>query len=392
MLGWPILLGIVIAAVIVLAYITLGGLSSAIYNEVLQFFVILAALIPIALIGLHDVGGWNGLQNRFKDTDVGEAGLHALRGTGIGDVVNPIGVSWIGIVFGLGFVLAFGYWTTNFAEVQRALSAKDMSAAERTPLIGAIPKLFLPFVMILPGMIALVVIPKLGTTDDLQFNNAIPLLMNKYLPNGMLGIALTGLMASFMAGVAANVSAFNTVVTTDLVEPYFKPGQPDEWYVRFGRIATVGGIAISIFTALIASTYDNLMNYLQALFSIFNAPLFATFIIGMFWKRMTPAAGLWGLIAGTVAAAATFIFYKTKVIHFGSDLAESMVGASLAFIVDAIVSVLVTLGTTPKPVSELQGLVYGMANTDESVATSHTPLILGAFVLVGALVLTIVFW
>ena len=171
---------------------------------------------------------------------------------------------------------------------------KDLSAAQRTPLIGAIPKLFLPFIMILPGMIALVVIPKLGTTDELQYNNAIPLLMNQYLPNGMLGIALTGLMASFMAGVAANVSAFNTVVTTDLVEPYFKPGQPDEWYVRFGRIATIGGIAISIFTALIASTYDNLMNYLQALFSIFNAPLFATFIIGMFWKRMTSAAAILG--------------------------------------------------------------------------------------------------
>jgi SSS family solute:Na+ symporter len=392
LLGWPIIVGIIVAAVIVATYITLGGLSSAIYNEVLQFFVILAALIPIAIVGLHDVGGWNGLQNRFKDTNVGEAGLHALKGTGIGDVVNPIGVSWVGIVFGLGFVLAFGYWTTNFAEVQRALSAKDLSAAQRTPLIGAIPKLFLPFIMILPGMIALVVIPKLGTTDQLQYNNAIPLLMNKYLPNGMLGIALTGLMASFMAGVAANVSAFNTVVTTDLVEPYFKPNMPDEWYVNFGRIATVGGIGISIFTALIASTYDNLMNYLQALFSIFNAPLFATFIIGMFWKRMTPAAGLWGLIAGTVAAAGTFVLYKAKVIHFGSDLAESMVGASLAFVVDAIVSVLVTLRTTPKPVSELQGLVYGMANTDESVAKSHAPAILGGGVLVGALILTVVFW
>ena len=371
LLGWPIIVGIIVAAVIVAAYITLGGLSSAIYNEVLQFFVILAALIPIAIIGLHDVGGWGGLQDKFKETKVGEAGLHALQGTGVGDVVNPIGVSWIGIVFGLGFVLAFGYWTTNFAEVQRALSAKDLSAAQRTPLIGAIPKLFLPFVMILPGMIALVVIPKLGTTDDLQFNNSIPLLMNKYLPNGMLGIALTGLMASFMAGVAANVSAFNTVVTTDLVEPYFKPDMPDEWYVNFGRYATIGGIAISIFTALIASSYDNLMNYLQALFSIFNAPLFATFIIGMFWKRMTPAAGLWGLIAGTVAAAATFILYKAKVIHFGSDLAESMVGASLAFVVDAVVSVAVTLRTTPKPVSELQGLVYGMANTDDSIVASR---------------------
>jgi solute:Na+ symporter, SSS family len=391
LLGWPIIVGIVVAAVIVAVYITLGGLSSAIYNEVLQFFVILAALIPIAFVGLHDVGGWSGLQDKFKGTKVGEAGLHALQGTGPGSVDNPIGVSWIGIVFGLGFVLAFSYWTTNFAEVQRALSAKDLSAAERTPLIGAIPKLFLPFIMILPGMIALVVIPKLGTTDDLQFNNAVPLLMNRYLPNGMLGIAITGLMASFMAGVAANVSAFNTVVTTDLVEPYFKRNQPDEWYVRFGRIATIGGITISIFTALIASSYSNLMNYLQALFSIFNAPLFATFILGMFWRRMTPAAGLWGLVAGTATALGTFILYKAGAISFGSDLAESMWGAGLAFVVNLIVSVLVTLRTRPKPVSELQGLVYGMANTDETVA-SGLPTIMGGAILVGAVILTIIFW
>jgi solute:Na+ symporter, SSS family len=390
LLGWPIIVGIVVAAVIVAVYITLGGLSSAIYNEVLQFFVILAALIPIAVVGLHDVGGWNGLQDKIKGSNIGEAGLHAFQGTGVGGVDNPIGVSWIGIVFGLGFVLSFSYWTTNFAEVQRALSAKNLDAAERTPLIGAIPKLFLPFIMILPGLIALVVIPKLGTTDELQFNNSVPLLMNQYLPNGMLGIALTGLMASFMAGVAANVSAFNTVVTTDLVEPYFKPGQSDEWYVRFGRIATIGGIAISILTALIASSYTNLMNYLQALFSIFNAPLFATFIIGMFWKRMTPAAGLWGLVAGTATAAITFILYKAGAISFGSDLAESMWGAGLAFVVDAIVTVAVTLRTKPKPVEELQGLVYGMANTEG--AQSRTPQILGGAVLVGATVLTIVFW
>ncbi|WP_028061081.1 sodium:solute symporter family protein [Candidatus Solirubrobacter pratensis] len=396
LLGWPIIAGIIVAAVIVAVYITLGGLSSAIYNEVLQFFVILAALIPIAIVGLHDVGGWTGLQDKFKGTKVGEAGLHALHGTGVGSVDNPIGVSWIGIVFGLGFVLAFGYWTTNFAEVQRALSAKNLSAAERTPLIGAVPKLFLPFVMILPGAIALVVIPHLGTGENLQYNNSIPLLINKYLPNGMLGIALTGLMASFMAGVAANVSAFNTVVTTDLVEPYFKPGQSDHWYVSFGRVATIGGIAISILTALIASSYSNLMNYLQALFSIFNAPLFATFIIGMFWKRMTPAAGLWGLVAGTFTAAATFVLYKTGVISFGSDLAESMWGAGLAFVVDAIVTVLVTLRTQPKPVEELQGLVYGMANVDESIEVSHrwweSPKLLGSSVLVGAAILTIVFW
>jgi SSS family solute:Na+ symporter len=395
LLGWPIIVGIIVAAVIVAAYISLGGLSSAIYNEVLQFFVILAALIPITIIGLVDVGGWGGLKDKIGGSKIGEAGLHALQGTNPGDVTNPIGSTWIGLVFGLGFVLAFGYWTTNFAEVQRALSAKDLSAAQRTPLIGAIPKLFLPFVMIVPGMIALVVIPKLGSSDpNLQFNNAIPLLMNKYLPNGMLGIALTGLMASFMAGVAANVSAFNTVVTTDLVQPYIKQDMPDDWYVSFGRYATIGGIGVSIFTALIASTYDNLMNYLQALFSIFNAPLFATFIIGMFWKRMTPAAGFWGLIAGTITAAGLFIGYKAGWIGFGSDLDESMWGAGMAFVVDAIVTVAVSLGTTPKPVSELQGLVYGMANTDEAPTRPlkwwESPKLLGFSTLAGAAILTIV--
>ena len=395
MLGWPIIVGIVVAAFIVAAYISLGGLSSAIYNEVLQFFVIVAALLPLTIVGLVDVGGWNGLKEKIGGSPIGEAGLHALEGTNPGDVTNPIGATWIGIVFGLGFVLAFGYWTTNFAEVQRALSAKDFSAAQRTPLIGAIPKLFLPFILILPGMIALVVIPGLGGDDaNKQYNNAIPLLVDHYLPNGMLGIALTGLMASFMAGVAANVSAFNTVVTTDIVEPYLKRDQPDEWYVRFGRIATIVGIFVSIGTALIASTYDNLMNYLQALFSIFNAPLFATFIIGMFWKRMTPAAGLWGLIAGTITAAGLFIGYKAGWISFGSDLDESMWGAGAAFVVDAIVTVIVTLVTTPKPVSELQGLVYGMANVSAPPVDHwwQSPKLMGFSVLAGAAILTILLW
>jgi SSS family solute:Na+ symporter len=230
----------------------------------------------------------------------------------------------------------------------------------------------------------------------MEYNNAIPLLMNEYLPNGMLGIALTGLMASFMAGVAANVSAFNTVVTTDLVEPYLKPNMPDAWYVNFGRVATIGGIAISILTALIASTYDNLMNYLQALFSIFNAPLFATFIIGMFWKRMTPAAGLWGLIAGTLTAALLFVAHKTNVIEFGTDLDQSMWGAGSAFVVDAIVTVVVTYMTKPKPVEELHGLVYGMANITAADQRRHawweSPKLLGGGVLAGATILTILFW
>jgi solute:Na+ symporter, SSS family len=311
-------------------------------------------------------------------------------------VTNPIGASWIGIVFGLGFVLSFGYWTTNFAEVQRALSARNLSAAQRTPLIGAFPKLVIPFIMVIPGMVALVVIKGLGGSEEiLQYNNAIPLLMNKYLPNGMLGVALTGLMASFMAGVAANVSAFNTVVTTDIVEPYLVRDRPDDYYVRMGRFVTIGGILVSISTALIASTYSNLMNYIQALFSIFNAPLFATFIIGMFWKRMTPAAGVWGLIAGTLAAGITFIGYKAGWFYFSTDLNESMVGASLAFVVDAIVSVVVSLMTQPKPVEELQGLVYGMANVDEDARPLRwweSPKLLGATTLTGAAVLTLIFW
>jgi SSS family solute:Na+ symporter len=396
LLGWPILLGIVVAAAIVTAYITLGGLSSAIYNEVLQFFVIVAALLPLTIVGLHAIGGWNGLTDKVKQTKVGEAGLHVLQGTAPGHVTNPIGANWIGIVFGLGFVLSFGYWTTNFAEVQRALSARNLSAAQRTPLIGAFPKLVIPFIMVIPGMVALIVIKGLGGSQEiLQYNNAIPLLMNKYLPNGMLGLALTGLMASFMAGVAANVSAFNTVITTDLVEPYLIRDRPDAFYVRTGRIVTIAGIVVSISTALIASTYSNLMNYIQALFSIFNAPLFATFIIGMFWKRMTSAAALWGLVAGTAAALITFVGYKAGWFSFSTDLNESMVGAGLAFVIDAIVTIAVTLATEPKPVAELQGLVYGMANVDEEATKPRwweSPKLLGATTLTGAAILTIVFW
>jgi SSS family solute:Na+ symporter len=275
-----------------------------------------------------------------------------------------------------------------------------MSAARRTPIIAAYPKIFIPALTIIPGLIALVEFPKLGAeSGDYQYNNAVPLLMNEYLPNGMLGIAITGLMASFMAGVAANVSAFNTVITTDLVEPYIKKGRSDDYYVRFGRIATLAGIAVSISTALIASTYENLMNYLQALFSIFNAPLFATFIIGMFWKRMTAAAGIAGLVAGTVAAAFVFVtsesgvdsfgFEEPLLFTFGSSLAASFWGAVVAFVADAVVSVGVSLVTRPKAASDLQGLVYGSAVDAYDVADRErvwwrNPLPLG----IGALALS----
>jgi solute:Na+ symporter, SSS family len=366
MLGWPIFLGIVVAAAIVLVYITLGGLSSAIYNEVLQFFVILAALVPLVIVCLHSVGGWDGLQSKVEATKTGGALLHSWQGTSVGNVTNPLEASWIPIVLGLGFVLSFGYWTTNFAEVQRALSSKSLNAAQRTPLIGAFPKIFIPAITVIPGLVALVTIKGLGGSDpNLEYNNAIPLLINEFLPNGMLGLALAGLLAAFMAGVAANVSAFNTVVTYDLWEPYVKPEQPDQYYVRFGRIATVSGILVGILTALIASGYNNIMDYIQLLFSFFNAPLFATFIIGMFWKRMTPAAGVWGLVAGTLGATVAYYGNKWGIVSLGSAQAAAFWGAVAAFVADAIVSVIVTLVTTPKPVEELQGLVYGMANVPE---------------------------
>jgi SSS family solute:Na+ symporter len=372
MLGWPIIVGIVVAAAVVLVYITLGGLSSAIYNEVLQFFVILAALIPLTIVGLHKVGGWGGLEDKVNAKSKADL-FHTWTGTGIGHVDNPLGASWIPIVFGLGFVLSFGYWTTNFAEVQRALSAKSLSAARRTPLIGAFPKAFIPAVTIIPGLIALAIIPDLGGKDaNLAYNNAIPLLMNQFLPNGMLGVALAGLLAAFMAGVAANVSAFNTVVTYDLWEPYVRSGRDDDYYLRFGRIATVVGIVIGIGTAVIASGYNNIMDYIQLLFSFFNAPLFATFIIGMFWRRMTPWAGLWGLVAGTVAATAAHFLHTGGVINLGSDQAAAFWGAIAAFVSDALVTVIVSMVTQPKPIEELQGLVYGMANESDALSEEES--------------------
>jgi SSS family solute:Na+ symporter len=372
MLGWPILLGIVVAAAIVLVYITLGGLSSAIYNEVLQFFVIVVAVVPVTIIGLKALGGWHGLSETISKGKLGSGATHSWHGLSISDTTNPIGANWIAIVFGLGFVQSFGYWTTNFAEVQRALSASSLSAARRTPLIGAFPKLLAPAITIIPGMIAVASVKGLGGSDpDLQYNNAIPLLMGQYFPNGMLGLAVAGLLAAFMAGVAANVSAFNTVVTYDLLEPYIRPGRADEEYVRYGRVATVAGIVISIATALIASGYTNIMNYIQVLFSVFNVPLFATFFIGMFWKRMTPWAGFWGMVAGSVGALGTYVLYKAGVLAFGSDLAEAFWGAIVAFCLDAAVSVGVTFVTEPKPVEELDGLVYGRAAKEERLSEAE---------------------
>jgi SSS family solute:Na+ symporter len=297
------------------------------------------------------VGGISGLVGQIRQSDLGEPGLHAWEGLGIGGD-NPLGANWIATVFGLGFVLSFGYWTTNFAEVQRALSANKMSAARRTPLIAAYPTIFIPALVVIPGLVALVTIPNFGSESSpaTTYNNAIPALIAEYLPSGMLGIAVTGLIAAFMAGVAANVSAFNTVVTYDLYQDYIRRDADPAHYIRFGRIATVVGIGISILTAFIAKGYDNIMNYVQLLFSYFNAPLFATFIIGMFWKRATPWGGFAGLAAGTFGAFMTHQLYSRGTIEIASPLAADFWGAIVAFVVDAVVTVVVSLATQPKPV------------------------------------------
>ncbi|HEY1623765.1 MAG TPA: sodium:solute symporter family protein [Streptosporangiaceae bacterium] len=390
MLGWPQWLSIVVAGAFVLFYITLGGLESAIYNEVLQFFVIVVALIPVVLLSLKKVGGWSAMKAKIDASVLGNPGLHAWRNTGFGSH-NPMDASWLSIVLGLGFVLSFGYWTTNFAEIQRALSAKNMSAARRTPVIAAYPKVFLPLITVLPGMLALVLVPGLGTS--FQYNDAIPLLIRDVLPNGVLGLALTGLLASFMAGMAANVSSFNTVMTTDIWEPFVRPGRSDEYYVRWGRVWTVVGVLAGIGTAFLASTFSNLMNYMQTLFGFFNAPVFATFLIGLMWRKMSGKGAFWGLLCGVLGAVLVYVLSLRHVIDLGSSLNVSFIVAAIGFAVDIVVSVLVSLVTRPIDASRLPGLIWGTNPDPGSAALSRagrqSTIVLGIGVMLIAAILYI---
>ncbi|MEJ7636236.1 sodium:solute symporter family protein [Aeromicrobium sp.] len=375
LLGWPTWVSLIVAAAVVLSYTALGGLSAAIYNEVLQFFVIVAALLPLTIVALHKVGGWEGIKERVQP---GQEQLSSWPGTDLTGIENPI-LSVIGLVFGLGFVLSFGYWTTNFVEVQRAMASESISAAKRAPIIGAFPKMFIPFIVIIPGIIAAIIIPELAklkageAAGDVKYNDAILLLMRDLLPNGMLGIAIAGLLASFMAGMAANISAFNTVFSYDLWQQYVKKDEEDSYYTGVGRVATVAATVIAIGTAGIASNYSNLMDYLQTLFGFFNAPLFATFILGMFWKRMTATAGWTGLVSGTLAAVLVAFLSEDS---FGSasvgvlpidGQGASFVAAGAAFVVDIIVSVIVTMFTRPKDEADLEGLVYSLTPKESLV-------------------------
>ena len=385
LLGWPLWLALVVAAVIVLSYITLGGLSAAIYNEVLQFFVIVASLLPLTLIGLHRVGGYQGLVDKITaaaesapasaNVPPADWQLSSWPGQALTGFDSPFW-SVVGIVFGLGFVLSFGYWTTNFVEVQRAMASNSISAARKTPIIGAFPKMFVPFITILPGMIAAVLVVEIADLKNggspaggasgqgVAYNDALLLLMRDLLPNGLLGLAITGLLAAFMAGMAANISAFNTVFSYDLWQRYIRPNHQDDYYLRVGRLATVGATVIAIFTALIAQNFSNVMDYLQTLFGFFNAPLFATFILGMFWKRMTPTAGWVGLSAGTLSAVLVAFLSQDAFgsVSLGvlplSGQGAAFAAASTAFVVDIVLSIGVSMVTAPKPATELVGLVY----------------------------------
>lgn len=369
LLGWPLALSILVAGAFVLAYIIIGGLTSAIYNEVLQFFVIVAALVPLTVLGLVRVGGFEGLIDKVTASE-GAQFLSAWAGTGFGEQ-NPLGANWLTITLGLGFAVSFGYWTTNFAEVQRSLSAKNLSAARRTPLIAAFPKMFIPLIVVMPGLIALVIAPSIGGPGSAyEYNEAIPLLMQKLLPNGVLGLAVTGLMASFMAGMAANISSFNTVFTNDIWQAYIRPRMPDGHYLTVGRVVTAAGVFIGMGTAFIAASFSNIMNYMQTLFSFFNVPLFATFILALFWKRMTAKAGFWGLLIGTLAPVSFYASYSAGLVPIATDQAANMISSIIAFAVNVAVSVPISLATRPKTEAELDGLVYTRAAVKDKGATA----------------------
>jgi solute:Na+ symporter, SSS family len=398
LLGWSFTASVLASAAIVLAYVTLGGLTSAIYNEVLQFFLIVFGFAPLVFLGLRSVGGWDGLTAKLNAAAVTN-GLpsgsytHAWRGLTHAST-NPIGVEWFGLVMGLGFVLSFGYWCTDFLVVQRAMAADSMTAARRTPLIAAFPKMIFPFLVILPGMIALALtvghtggdamIPAKVAANGaplvdaagrtvLDFDLATPMMLVKLFPSGMLGLGLTALLASFMSGMAGNVTAFNTVWTYDLYQSHIRPGQSDEHYLRMGRIATVGGILLSVAAAYVAGSFNNIMDLLQLVFAFVNAPLFATFALGMFWKRTTGHGAFTGLVAGTIGAALhhglTLPAGATAGVkggYFGllhtypSELAQTFWTAIVAWSSCFVVSIIVSLVTQPRKEDELVGLVYSL--------------------------------
>jgi len=434
--SWIFDVAILISAVVVLVYTFLGGLSSAIYNEVLQFFLIVAGFLPLSYLGLKNVGGWSGLK-----ATLGASYTHSWSGMGHANT-NRLGVEWFGLVMGLGFVLSFGYWCTDFLVVQRAMAAKSMSAARRTPLIGAFPKMLFPFLVILPGLIAIAlptqpavppnasvaasvqppgqgIIPlKVDATSgkpmldnngktQLDYDLAVPSMLLHYFPPGMLGLGLTALLASFMSGMAGNVTAFNTVWTYDIYQSYIRPGATDQHYLWMGRASTVFGIAFSIAAAYMANRFNNIMDMLQLVFAFVNAPLFATFLLGMFWKRTTGHGAFTGLLAGTVAAAIHHGLTLPAgavtgikggwlaVTHiYPSEMAQNFWTAIYAWSTCFVVTIVVSLMTRAPEESKLVGLVYSLTPRpeEEPLAWYAKPASLAVMVIAGTVLLNIIFW
>ena len=414
LLKWDYNVSLIASSIVVLAYVLKGGLSSAIYTEVLQFFLIVLGFAPLVIIGLNDLGGWTGMMSKLPET-------YAHSWKYMGTTANPMGVEWFGMVFGLGFVLSFGYWCTDFLVVQRAMAAKNMGDARRTPIIGAIPKMVFPIIVIVPGMIALALMSKTGSTyhipngitGETDFNLVIPSLIAHYLPTGMLGLALTALMASFMSGMAGNVTAFNTVWTYDIYQSYIAKGKSDSHYMWMGKFATVAGIVISIGFAYVAKNVNNIMDFLQLVFGFVNAPVFATFLLGMFWKRATGHGAFFGLLGGTLAAVVFHGLSSPSILaagetipwikgawigaHFSftSSMAQNFWLAIVAWSVCFVLTILVSVATArTKSDEELKGLVYSLTPKirEENEPIWMRPAIVGGLVLMVALILNIIFW
>jgi SSS family solute:Na+ symporter len=404
LLGWNFDVSIIVAAAIVMAYTFLGGLTSAVYNEVLQFFLIVLGILPLVIVGLKNVGGWDGLR-----ATLGPQLTHAWGSMG-SEAANPMGVAFWQMALGLGFVLSFGYWCTDFLVVQRAMIARNMSAAQRTPLIAAFPKMLLPFVVIVPGLIALA-LQKSGSGYHLplkadgrtDFDMTLPSLLSHYYPSGMLGVGLTALIASFMSGMAGNVTAFNSVWTYDIYQAHIRKNASDAHYLRVGKITTVLGVIFSIATAYLAREFNNIMDLLQLIFGFVNAPLFATFLLGMFWKRTTANGAFWGLVAGTVGASLMHGmttaegkggWLVTTPLHtFASGMGHAFSIAIAAWTTCFVVTIAVSLFTKPREESELTGLVYSLTPHTGAVEKQiwKRPAFLGVVALVAAGALNWVF-
>ena len=434
--SWIFHTGIIVSAIVVLTYIYLGGLTSAIYNEVLQFFLIVAGFAPLVWLGLKNVGGWSGLT-----TALAPSYMHSWVGMG-NPQTNRLGVEWFGLTMGLGFVLSFGYWCTDFLVVQRAMAADSLTSARRTPLIAAIPKMLFPFLVILPGLIAIALptqavrplSPAFGASvtapagkglipvkvnpangqpvldkngiPQLDYDLAVPNLLLHYFPTGLLGLGLTALLASFMSGMAGNVTAFNAVWTHDIYEPYIRPNASDTHYLMMGRISTVFGIALSIVAAYVATRFNNIMDMLQLVFAFVNAPLFATFLLGMFWKRTTGHGAFFGLLSGTAAAAVhhgltipegSVVGIKggwAGVIHtYPSEMAQNFWTAIFAWVTCFVVTILISLVTKAPDESRLTGLVYSLTerSSQEDIAWYNRPAYLAAAIVFFTVLLNIIF-